>query len=146
MSAFKHIFTAFLLSIFIVPIATSQPANSDKENLSESDSEQDYAILIRKVNHLNAAIKTVHMMEDDDDSAVNRFEVVICGEGVVQLNNNPDLVDKATQAGITLSACGMSLNKFSISRDELPQGIRVVGNGLIRIFDLQEQGYKTITL
>ena len=146
MSALKQIFTAFLLSILIVPIANSQPANLDKQKLTESDPEQDYAILIRKINHLNAALKTVRMMEEEDDNAINRFEVVICGKGVTQLNNNADLVGKANQAGITLSACGMSLNKFSISRDELPQGVGVVANGLIRMFNLQEQGYKTITL
>jgi len=146
MSALKQIFTAFLLSIFIAPIANGQPVESNKQTHIEPQTGQDYAILIRKMNHLNAALKTVRMMEEDDDNAINNFEVVICGKGVTQLNDNTDLVNKATQSGITLSACGMSLNKFSISKDELPQGVGVVGNGLIRIFDLQEQGYKTITL
>jgi len=146
MSALKQIFTTFLLSILIVPIANSQAVESNNQRQIKPDTGENYAILIRKINHLNAALKTVSMMEKEDDNAINRFEVVICGKSVTQLNNNTDLVSKATQAGITLSACGMSLNKFSISKDELPEGIGVVANGLIRIFELQEEGYKTITL
>ena len=146
MSALNQIFTAFLLSILIVPIANSQSVESNNQRQIKPDTGEDYAILVRKMNHLNAALKTVRMMEEEEENTIHRFEVVICGKGVTQLNNDADLVGKATQAGITLSACGMSLNKFSISKDELPEGIRVVGNGLIRIFELQEQGYKTITL
>jgi len=40
----------------------------------------------------------------------------------------------------------MSLNKFAIEEDEHPKGVGVVPNGLIRIFDLQQQGYQTIAL
>lgn len=85
-------------------------------------------------------------MLEDDARAVDHFEVVICGKSVTKLNNYTDLIDRATGSGITLSVCGMSLNKFSVEKDALPQGVDVVPNGLIRIFDLQEKGYKTITL
>lgn len=145
MIRFKQIFTALLLSLFLVPNAYSQPAENDNQPQIQPKQGQDYAMLIRKMNHLKAALKTVHMM-DEDDNAVNRFEVVICGKVVKQLNDSKNIIGKATQAGITLTACGMSLNKFSIEENELPKDIKVVPNGLIRIFELQEQGYKTITL
>lgn len=146
MLEFVQICTAFLLSIFIVSNAYSQPVESNKQIQIQPRSGQSYAMLVRNFNHLNAAIKTVRMMEEDDANSIHHFEVVICGKIVTEFNDNADLIDDATQAGIKLSACGMSLNKFSITEGELPQGVGVVPNGLIRIFDLQEQGYKTITL
>lgn len=146
MLSFKRILTVFLLSIFLVPCAYSQPAGLNKQTQVQPSTRQDYAMLIRKIDHLKAAIKTLKMMKENDANAVNHFEVVICGKGVTQLSENSDLIDNATQAGITLSACGMSLNKFSIAENELPQGVGVVSNGLIRMFALQEQGYKTISL
>lgn len=141
----KRILTAFLLSIFLISNAYSQPVESETTEHFQLQKGQDYAMLIRNMNHLNAALKTVEMMEGDA-RAVDHFEVVICGKIVTELNDHTDLIDRATGSGITLSVCGMSLNKFSVEKDELPQGIGVVPNGLIRMFDLQEKGYKTIAL
>lgn len=141
----KHILSVFLLSIFLIPNAYSQPVESTNQTQIQPTAGEDYALLIRKVNHLKAALKTVDMMKKNTET-IDHFEVVMCGKSVTQLNDNAALVRQASQAGITLSACGMSLNKFSIAEDELPQKIKVVPNGLIRLFDLQEQGYKTIAL
>lgn len=77
---------------------------------------------------------------------VEHFEVVLCGKKITQINKNRDLIKKAQKTGITVTACGMSMNKFSMTKSDLPDSVRVVKNGLIRIYDLQEQGYKTITL
>jgi intracellular sulfur oxidation DsrE/DsrF family protein len=145
MISLKKILSVVLLSIFLIPSAYSQPVESKKQTQIQSKESHDYALLVRKVNHLKAALKTVTMMKDDGKT-INHFEVVMCGKGVTQLNDNTDLISKATQSGITLSACGMSLNKFAIEEDELPKGVGIVPNGLIRIFDLQQQGYQTIAL
>lgn len=145
MISLKKILSVLLLSIFLIPNAHSQPVESDNQIQIQSKTGEDYALLIRKVNHLKAALKTVDMMKEGDRT-VDNFEVVICGKSVTELSDHTDLIGQATESGISLSVCGMSLNKFSVAEDELPQGVRVVPNGLIRLFDLQEQGYKTIAL
>lgn len=135
-----------MLSTIFVTSAYGQSVESERKTSIQRKAGQDYAVLVRNMNHLKAALKTVEMMKEDNAYAIDHFEIVICGKEVTQLNDNAGLIGHATKAGITLSACGMSLKKFSIGEDELPQGVGVVPNGLIRIFDLQEKGYKTITL
>lgn len=146
MSPIKHIFATLLLSAIIVPPIYGQPAEPDGETKLQPNAEHSYAMLIRNMNHLNAALKTAGMLKKDGGNGIDHFEVVICGKSVTQLNDHAGLIDDAVQAGITLTACGMSLNKFSVSEDELPQGVGVVPNGLIRIFHLQKKGYQTVTL
>lgn len=103
-------------------------------------------MLIRNMNHLNAAIKTVQMLEEDGQKSVANFEVVICGKEVKNLRKHSDLICSAKEHNIRLSACGMSMEKFSVKNSALPAGVDIVPNGLIRIFELQENGYQTVTL
>lgn len=140
-----RIFTVLLLSLFIVPNTYSQPVDPQSQEHFQANEGQDYAMLIRNMNHLNAAIKTVQMLEGDGQTA-DQFEVVVCGKSVTKLSDHTDLIDRAAGAGITLSACGMSLNKFSVEKEELPQEVNIVPNGLLRMFDLKEKGYNTLAL
>lgn len=125
----------------------AQPSASDNTTtaIQADNPNHNYALLVRNFNHLKAAIKTVAMLTEEGRT-VTHFEVVLCGKKITQINENRDLVKKAQRTGITVTACGMSMNKFSMKKADLPDGVRVVKNGLIHIFDLQEQGYKTITL
>ncbi|WP_372639271.1 DsrE family protein [Fodinibius sp.] len=145
MFTIKQICTAFLLSVIIVPGVSSQPVEPNGQTRIHPGTEQDYAMLVRNYNHLRAAVKTVDMLSDDNHN-IGNFEVILCGNKITQINSNEDLINEAQQKGITITACGMSMNKFSIDESELPDGVQVVQNGLIRIFDLQEKGYQTITL
>lgn len=146
MNALNKVLFALYLSIIIVPNLYGQAVDSDQKAPNYADSGKNYAMLIRNINHLNAAIKTVNMLTEKNREAVDQFEVVICGKTVTKLKTNADLINKAKQSGITLSVCGMSMNKFSITKEDLSNQVGIVPNGLIRIFELQEQGYYTITL
>lgn len=117
------------------------PAATQADRQSNS-----YTLLIRNFNHLKAAVKTVEMMTEDSPNAINNFEVVICGKKITTINDHRALIKEAQNKGITLTACGMSMNKFSMDKDELPKGVESVPNGLIRVYELQDKGYKTITL
>lgn len=141
----------FLLTLFLFTatfIQThAQPSSPTDFQTTQLDTEgNDYALLIRNFNHLQAAIKTVDMMTEDDPNAVNNFEVIICGKKLTDINDYKSLVKKAQNKGLTLTACGMTMDNFSMDKEDLPDGVQVEANGLIRIFELQEQGYKTITL
>lgn len=48
--------------------------------------------------------------------------------------------------GVAVLACGISMKKFNIATADLPRSVQVTKNGLLYIFGLQENGYKTITL
>lgn len=137
----KPLVLATMMFLLIIGEAYTQSITTNPEHGIDN-----YAMLIRNINHLNPAIKTVEMLQQDSGTTPQNFEVVICGKAVKDLKPNADLLKKAENHGITLSVCGMSLTKFSITEDQLPEYIKVVPNGLIRIFELQKKGYLTITL
>lgn len=79
------------------------------------------------------------------------FEVVVCGKVVNELIDKehkqlPNMLKQAEELEVRFSVCGMSLDKFSISPEQLPEQFELVDNGLIRIFELQENCYYTIEL
>ncbi|NGP87663.1 DsrE family protein [Fodinibius halophilus] len=139
--------TLFLLTGTFIPSQAQPSAYENTIAAIQSDKKNNnYALLVRNYNHLKAAVKTVEMMTEDNPNTVNKFEVIICGKKITDIQKHQPLIKRAKQKGITLTACGMSMNKFSMDKEELPKGIGVVPNGLIRIFKLQDDGYKTITL
>jgi intracellular sulfur oxidation DsrE/DsrF family protein len=146
------IYNLLLLILFLLAgtfiSAQAQPASSENNTKAIQSVEQNnnYALLVRNYNHLRAAVKTIDMMTEENPNAVGKFEVVICGKKITKINKHQPLINEAKQKGITITACGMSMNKFSMDKKELPKGVGVEPNGLIRIFKLQEKGYKTITL
>lgn len=130
---------------------TSQTASSNKalEEDAVSTNAQNYAVLVRKVPHIKASIKTARQMTNDDAYQVGNFEVIICGKVVKQLRSQPS-IQKLMKQGRALEmqfhACGMSMKKFGIDPSELASGISVVRNGITHMFDLQAQGYLTVEL
>ncbi len=148
MKTYKLLFLTLFLFAGTFISTQAQPSTSENKTSAIQSNEQsnNYALLVRNYNHLRAAVKTVEMMTEDDPNAVNKFEVVICGKKIRNINKHKSLINEAQQKGITLTACGMSMNNFSMDKEELPAGVGVESNGLIRIFKLQEKGYKTITL
>lgn len=110
--------------------------------------EAKYALLIRETKHIAIAVKTAQQLKEANPN-YKQFEIVLCGKSVMQLINNKevdDIINKGINLGIKFSVCQLSLDKFEIKSTDLPDGLKVVPNGLIRIFELQDEGYKTIEL
>lgn len=147
-----NIFRISFLTLFLFTgiLIQTQAQSSTSENIpgamQPDKQSNNYALLVRNFNHLKAAVKTVDMMTEDEPNAVNNFEVVICGNKITTISEHQALIEEALNKEITLTACGMSMNKFSMGNEELPEGVEVVPNGLIRIFELQDKGYKIITM
>ena len=148
MKTYKLLFlTLFLLAGTFIS-TQAQPSATEKKTSAIQSNEQsnNYALLVRNYNHLRAAVNTLDMMTSENPKAVNNFEVVFCGRKITKINKHQSLINEAKQKGVTLTACGMSMKKFSMDKKQLPNGVVVKPNGLIRIFELQKKGYKTITL
>lgn len=108
-----------------------------------------YATLVRKVPHIGASIKTARQMRESDDHHYETFEVIICGKVVKKLTDSPkaaELMEQGEELGVRFKACGMSMNKFNVEEDALLEGLDVVPNGITRMFDLQEKGFKAVEL
>lgn len=107
-----------------------------------------YALLVMKVQHLKAAIQTG--IELKNKSQKLDFQIVTCGELVKQISLDKELqkliIDAVKHHGLKILVCGLSITQFKVDKTLLPKETLATENGLIYMFGLQEQGYKTVIL
>lgn len=107
-----------------------------------------YALLVMKAQHLKAALMTgiaFKSYSPDID-----FQIVTCGELVKEIAQDSALQQLIVAAvrnnGLKVLTCGLSIQQFSVDQSLLPKETPVTENGLVYMFGLQEQGFKTIIL
>ncbi len=92
---------------------------------------------------------TANELAKEDGKKYGEFYVVICGKTVTELTNNSDLdkiLKKAKAQNVNIFACGLSLKKFNINPDQLPENITVVDNGILYSFQLKKEGFITLSI
>ena len=131
----------FILSIGIAFSSYGQQRMVKEDNI---------VFLLRQPEHFAQAINTVASLKGKTVSGIKPSKVVIilCGEMVKQLFSEEmsRQVEIACTQGITVYACGLSLNKFGIEKSSLPSSVLYVENGLIKSLELQKEGYLSIEL
>lgn len=140
----KHILTLALVAITFVTglseVSAQTTYNKDQNN---------YFVLTRKVPQLKAILLTADQLAKDDGEKFGEFHVVICGETVKDLTNLETMqpyLDLAKSEKVKILACGFSLKKFGVDATKLPQEMGVVANGILYGFNLQKDGFLSITL
>lgn len=142
-----------IIVLFLLMIPGISQAQSDQTTTSVKEVEQairkngKYAILVKKAQHLKAAILTGNDFKARSEKI--DFQIVVCGELVKELTTNEELkqlVNQASENGVRILACGLSIRQLSVDASLLPFSMSQTDNGLIYLFGLQEKGYKTITL
>lgn len=107
-----------------------------------------YALLVMKAQHLKAAIQTG--IEFKSKSQKIDFQIITCGELVKEISLDGELQNliknAVTQNGLKILVCGLSIKQFKVDKTLLPNETPTTENGLIYMFGLQEQGYKTVIL
>ena len=149
MKLYKNNIQIVITLLFALGLAFNTSAQTTPCSL-ENTGKKNYALLVRTTQHMGAALKTASQMREagmDYDA----FEVVVCGKVVQELIDQenkqvPEMLKQAEDLNMTYSVCGMSLDKFGISSEQLSGNFNLVENGLIRIFELQENCYYTIEL
>lgn len=107
--------------------------------------------LLRQTEHINQAIKTIEQLNSGASASLHTGNVVIivCGEAVTSLTTDEakEWITRISKfPGVQLMACGLSLNKFKKTKEELVPGVTFTPNGLIKAFELQKQGYLSVEL
>lgn len=107
-----------------------------------------YAMLVMKSQHLKVAIKTG--IELKDKSGEIDFQIITCGELVKQISQDKELQDlikyAVNQHGLKILVCGLSVEQLKVDKSLLLAETPLTANGLLYVFGLLEEGYKTITL
>ncbi|MDF0706098.1 sulfur reduction protein DsrE [Flagellimonas okinawensis] len=140
----KQLFTLAVLAITLLGGLTQVSAqttyNKDQHN---------YIVLTRKIPQLKAILLAAEELSTADGEAFGEFHVVICGEtvkGLTDMDQIQPFLDMAQSEKIKLLACGFSLKKFGVDATKLPKEMGVVDNGILYNFELQKDGFLSITL
>lgn len=131
---------AVLLMMANVTFASGTQANAKSDN---------YALLVSNPKHIKVAVMTAKELFKNPKFSTQHFEVVVCGKAVQALMKNNERqpeIEKGMSLGVSFKACNISLKKAQITPDKLIKDVVVVPNGLVRMFELQKEGYHTIEL
>lgn len=132
------IFTA-LIMLFSVG-SQAQNHNPEKNN---------YVVLTKKIPQLKPILITVEELQKEDGHHFGDFQIIVCGKtvkGLTDKNQMQGFVQQAKELGISIMACGFSLNKFGVDPKQIPSEMDIVENGILYNFQLQKKGYTSIEL
>lgn len=136
------------LSLFTTSNGNAQTVESIQKTENSINKRGKYALLVMKPQHLKAAIQTG--IEFKTKSKKIKFQIIICGELVKEVSQNPDLQNQIKEVvnkhQLKILICGLSIKQFKVDKKLLPKETPITENGLIYTFGLQENGYKTIVL
>ena len=105
-----------------------------------------FAVMVGDVLHFKAALLTADQLL----AAGQKFtiEVVIVGELAKAIAEDRSLledINKAEKLGVKLKVCEVALTHFKVSKNKLDHRIATVRNGWIRMFELKDMGYNTLS-
>jgi intracellular sulfur oxidation DsrE/DsrF family protein len=140
----------FIITFSLAALAlASCQAPPPTEVVVEETVENNYFILNRNVEQLKAVGKAAADLAVSDSTTYGTFKVVVCGKSVQDLLDEEKMADAVAilqASGVEMYACGLSLKKFGVDVASLPEFYQVVPNGLVFGFELQKEGYYSITL
>ncbi|MEB8330168.1 sulfur reduction protein DsrE [Flavobacteriaceae bacterium KMM 6897] len=139
--------TYTISSIFIL-LALFSTAKLQAQH-HENHKKNNYVVLTKKVPQLQPILLTAEALKEEDGKAFGDFQIIICGKEIGDITDPEKIgafIEKAEKAGIHLVACGFSLNKFKVDKTKVPKKMKVVENGILYNFQLQKQGYKSLSL
>lgn len=131
---------ALFFVFFTTPLEAQTQVEPNKNN---------YVVLTRKIPQLQPIILSAEALAEEDGEKFGNFKAIICGKTVQELSNKEAIkpfIEKAKKANVEILICGFSLNKFGVDRNELPEELKVVENGILYNLQLQKQGYLSIEL
>ena len=108
-----------------------------------------YVVLTKKIPQLKPILITVEELQKEDGHHFEDFQIIVCGKtvkGLTDKNQMQGFVQQAKKLGISLMACGFSLNKFGVDPKQIPSEMDIVENGILYNFQLQKKGYTSIEL
>ncbi|WP_179352131.1 sulfur reduction protein DsrE [Winogradskyella vidalii] len=138
----KYLLRTIFLIVALVSTINLQAQNTDT-------TKNNYIVVTKKVPQFQPIILTAEALKAEEGNDFGNFEILICGQligDITDADKMGDFIEKAEKAGVTIVACGFSLNKFKVDRATVPKAIKIVENGILYNFQLQKQGYKSLSL
>ncbi|RNL93378.1 sulfur reduction protein DsrE [Sinomicrobium pectinilyticum] len=140
----NSIIIIFITSMFFSLLGTTrlqaQDFNPKKNN---------YLILSKNLQQLKPVLLTANELAKEDSEEYGAFYVIICGKTVSGIPDNSDfnaLLEDAKAQNVKVFVCAISLNKFNINPDQIPELLEITENGILYGFQLTKKGFITLTI
>lgn len=134
----------YLLLLMLIGLQLPSFAQQKKQK------KDNIVFLLRQKEHIIQGVRTIVSLKEPGTSNIKpgKAVIIVCGPVVKDLVSGAlnDPLEQARAHGITVYACGLSLAKFGISKDQLPSSVQYTENGLIKVLELQKEGYLSVEL
>lgn len=134
----------FITALFFFAFATTQ-AQTENSNTKKTN----YLVLSKNIQQLKPVILTAKELAKEDGKKFGDFYIIICGKTVTEIANNTDfneLLNQAKAQNIKVYVCGISLDKFKITPDQMPNNVEITPNGILYGFQLTKKGFITLSI
>lgn len=108
-----------------------------------------YLVLSKNIEQLKPVLLTANALAEEDGKKYGAFYLIFCGKTVNDIEDNPDFneqLKKAKAQHVKVFVCGISLSKFNINPDTLPDNLEITPNGILSGFQLVKKGFITLTI
>lgn len=108
-----------------------------------------YLVLSKNIKQLKPVLLTAEALAKEDGRKYGEFYVIICGKTVNDIADNTnfnELLEKAKAQNVKVFACGLSLSKFNVNTETLPDNLEITPNGIFYGFQLVKKGFNTLTI
>lgn len=115
---------------------------------AQTERASNFVVLTKKVPQLQPILLAAEALKQED-AGFERFEIIICGQEIGDITDSSKIdkfIKKANDLGVTLVACGFSLNKFKVDRSKVPSAMKIVENGILYNLQLQKKGFHSLGL
>ncbi len=136
-----------ILGLTILALTFTNSLNA--QTTKQEQHSHNYVVLTKKIPQLQPIFLTAEALAKEDGESFGDFQAIICGKTVEDLTNKEmmkNFIEKAEKAHVKIVVCGLSLKKFKVNKEDIPQELEVVDNGLLYNFQLQKKGYLSIEL
>ncbi|MCX7548300.1 sulfur reduction protein DsrE [Xanthomarina sp. F1114] len=135
---------SYLIKTLIIALSIFGLTNMQAQNKTRS-----YVVMTTKVQQIKPILIAAEALKLEDGKHFGDFQIIICGKNVADVTDASkmnEFIATAKTMGVTINACGFSLNKFKVERSSLPESIPIVENGILHFLQLQKKGYLNLSL
>jgi intracellular sulfur oxidation DsrE/DsrF family protein len=153
-SVFRSAFALLVvLSTGLAPTMAAAPAGAETapspNAATATDAPPGIVMLVRRSQHVRAALQTVRDLSSSDSLSTTPVEIVVCGNAAGKLRRGTPLarrIEEGAPDRASVLACGMSLENRGIDPGRLTAAVEVVPNGLAHALRREAQGYLSVDL
>ncbi len=129
-----------MLTLFSTANLKAQQIDIDKNN---------YVVLITKMGHFKPVFMTAEILKTEDGDNFGDFQIVLYGKEVIDIANSKimdGIIAQSEKFGVQIAVCEMALKKFNVDMSKINKKIKIVPNAFLYNFQLQNEGFKSLSL